>query len=241
MKNDLLNLSLTGVSPETASLTEENEIRAGRIPERSLGGLSGGSEWRDTLMRLAWFFVLTALCGDGGSLPSAPADPLPGPGLLAFLFGFAALATIVWVRPRLRRSRDLRERRLSFEDDILAKKWTKTETVYREDSDGSTPMPRHRRLWRIMTLMFRSGDPDDWPSDRREERETRWIRIAGRAHPIHSATLFAELAEGGLYRIYLSMHTRQLVAIESPPERPAGYRDAPESRQTSYPTKRNTP
>ena len=240
MKNGLLSLSLTGASSETASLTEELEIRAGRIPERSLGGLSDGSEWRDTLMGSAWLFFLIELFGAGGSLLSDPADPLPRLSLIAGFFGVAALATILWVLPRSRCRRDLRERRLSFEDDMLTKKWTKTETVYREDN-GSMPMPRHRRVWRIVTLRSRSGDPDDWPIDRREERETRWIRIAGRAHPIHSATLFAELAEGGLYRIYLSMHTRQLVAIESPPERPAGYRDAPASRQTSYPTKRSTP
>lgn len=239
MKNGLLSLSLTGASSETASLTEELEIRAGRIPERSLGGLSDGSEWRATLMGFAWLFFLIELFGAGAALAGHPEDPRPLV-MIALFFGIAALATIVWVLPRSRCSRDLRERRLSFEDDMLTKKWTKTETVYREDN-GSMPMPRHRRFWKIVALMSRSGDPDDWPIDRREVRETRWIRIAGRAHPIHSATLFAELAEGGLYRVYLSMHTRQLVAIESPPERPAGYRDAPESREASHSTRRNTP
>ncbi len=120
--------------------------------------------------------------------------------------------------------RDMRERRLRVDEAELTSKWTHR----RARPTGSAKGRSHPRGF--CTLVFRwlatelKGEPDE---EYHPEAfvDGMWVRLGPRMVDVRSPPLFEQLGSSVRYRIYLSAHAGQLVAIESVEIPLGGYRD----------------
>ncbi len=202
------------------------DLRAGRIPERCVNSLQERAARRFNAMGPApfiagaiAFFPVLVLSRWIGGLEQSEDAPM---GMLArWYMGLLVGAAVVSVLRRagvrfcwqLALHRDLRERRLRVEEGELTGKWMRKMSSRGDPPEGRGP-PRSfgKRLAAAI-----------WD-------DVMWVRIGRRTHPIGSSALFQQLGTGVRYRMYLSAHAGQLVAIESvEPDHGQGYRGAPPS------------
>ena len=198
-----LDLSLAGILPEEPPVSAVCEVKDGRIPECALHLLHGRVNAYADSLAFAW--LLFSLVLFGGIATALKGGPL-WLGILvpAICLGLIAIAS----RPRWRAIRDLRERRLRIEEGELTQKWRRTSNVERKEPLG------------LGEAFARMESPS-------VDIQVFLVRIGGRTHEILSHGLFDALGTGVRYRLHLSAHAGQLVAIESI-DMPGGYRADPQ-------------
>lgn len=211
-----LELSLV-VAPGPPSTI--GDVRAGRIPVRALAPLHMKANARAPWVFLAWMSF-----GIEASMTclkmTEEGDPLPPlMGMAAAFLALALVATWPWLRVQ----RDIHKRRLRIAEGELTEKWTHDTHV---NGAAWARLRQHQGFWRAVWASVRQGDVEPQPD---QHQERRWVRIAGRCHEIEDGPLFDMLGSGVRYRVYLSAHAGQLIAIESLEREPGpeGYRDAP--------------
>jgi hypothetical protein len=232
-----LDLSLTGAEDETPTAAEQKSLREHRIPTRCLPSLRDRASVEASRFCMGCAILSLEVAAralqwtePSGRGPSNLFEWVQAWSLFAVVPLLTALITLVFAVRWLRLRFDMRRRRVTITDGEMDRRYFTTNVTYRE---GDVPPEEVASFWfcvfRGMERFGRSGDPNDWPADRREERVLAWVRIAGRVYQIQSPKLHGALGVEVRYRLYLSAHAHQLIAIESVDrdDRPGGYRTAP--------------
>jgi hypothetical protein len=172
--------------------------------------------------------VTGSLPYEGGRLPFVQwTEAL---GLCSLLPGAALLLTYQWWCARS----DVRERRLHVDEAELTGKWTRSRPRPAASPEAlEQPGGRWRRVIRALAAELK--DEPDQVSDPEAFVDVPWVRLGPQMLEVGSRPLFEQLGSGVRYRVYLSAHARQLVAIESAEGPPRGYRDGPREHAAPNP------
>lgn len=204
-----LDLCLTGSSEECPTFDEICQVRSGKIPERSLPELRKAARAAAHDMTMTYIGVLWF----GAAFFYPPWTwPWFAVGSVDLLCIYGAIRCTLHRRRLLH---DLRERRLRVREGSSTCKWIGSAPILSEKEEAeslisSRGLSRWGRLKRwyahFIRDLFRGDDA---------ETKVYWVEIEGETHEISSVPLFSELGSGVCYRMHLSEHAGQLVAIEA--------------------------
>jgi hypothetical protein len=215
-----LDLSLTGAEDETPTAAEQKSLREHRIPARCLPSLRERACVEASRFKLAGAFLCVEALGRALKW-FEPSER--GPSNLTewvwawSLFAGVPLITLViallfaqrWLRVRL----DMHRRKVAVAEGEMDRRYDTTEITYGEDEVSTEELESFWfRVFRGMERVGRSGDPDDWPVERRVKRVLAWVRVGGYVQQIKSSGLLSALGSGVRYRLYLSAHAASMPA-----------------------------